>query len=330
MTAFGYTLSSEEFGPRDLVGFAKRAEEVGFDFASISDHYHPWVERQGNSPFVWAVLGGIAQATDRIRVGTGVTCPTTRIHPVIVAQAAATAAIMLEGRFWLGIGSGENLNEHITGEHWPPTPIRQQRMIEAVEVIRKLWAGGLTSHNGEHYTVENARIYSLPDEPPPIIVATAGERATRIAGEIGDGLFGLVPDREVIEQFERAGGEGKPRFGQVHVCWAESENEAMRTAHEWWPNAAVSGSLPWELPLPSHFEQATENATPEDVAESVVCGPDPDRHVDAIKEFIDAGYDHVYFHQVGPDQEGFLQFAERELLPRLDELRSRTPAGATA
>jgi coenzyme F420-dependent glucose-6-phosphate dehydrogenase len=317
----GYTLTCEELGPRELVRFAGRAEEAGFDFASISDHFHPWVERQGNSPFVWGVLGGVAQVTERMRVGTGVTCPTVRVHPAIVAQAAATAQIMLEGRFFLGIGSGENLNEHIVGEGWPQTAVRQERMVEAIEIIRQLWEGGLESHHGRHYTVENARIYSLPDEAPPIYVATAGDRATQIAGEVGDGMFGLVPDSSVIEAFDAAGGEGKPKLGQVHVCWASDEAEAKRTAHEWWPNAVVSGSLPWELPLPSHFEAATEWASEDDVAESVVCGPDPEPFVEAVREFVDAGYDHVYFHQVGSDQEGFLRFAAEELLPGLDDVR---------
>ncbi|MDQ3572658.1 MAG: TIGR03557 family F420-dependent LLM class oxidoreductase [Actinomycetota bacterium] len=317
MTAIGYTLSSEEFGPRELVGFARRAENAGFDFLSISDHFHPWVDRQGNSPFVWAVIGAVAQVTERIKLGTGVTCPTTRMHPVIVAQAAATAAAMMPGRFWLGVGSGENLNEHIVGQGWPETAIRQERLEEAIEVIRELWKGGLTSHHGRHFTVENARVYTLPEELPPIMVASAGERATELAARAGDGMYGLVPDSEMIEQFQNAGGRGKPRFGQVHVCWAESEDRARRTALECWPNAVTSGNLPWELPLPSHFEAATEWADEDAVAESVVCGPDPEAHVAAIQEFIDAGYDHVYFHQIGPDQERFIDFAERELLPRL-------------
>jgi coenzyme F420-dependent glucose-6-phosphate dehydrogenase len=321
MTAIGYTLSSEEFGPRELVGFARRAEEVGFDFCSISDHFHPWVDRQGNSPFVWATLGGIAEATERIRVGTGVTCPTTRVHPAIVAQAAATTAAMLPGRFWLGVGSGENLNEHILGDRWPQTAVRQEMLEEAVEVIRKLWQGGLQSYHGKHYRVENARIYTLPEKPPPVIVASAGKRATELAGRIGDGMFGLVPDAGVIKSFRSAGGEGKEAFGQLHVCWASSEQEAKRTALEWWPNIVVGGSLPWELPLPSHMAAASEWASEDDVAESIVCGPDPDRHVEAIKEFVEAGYDNVYFHQVGPDQEGFFKFAESELLPRLEGVR---------
>jgi coenzyme F420-dependent glucose-6-phosphate dehydrogenase len=321
MAAIGYTLSSEEHGPGDLVSYAGLAERAGFDFAAISDHFHPWVNRQGNSPFVWAVLGGVAEATERIRVGTGVTCPTTRIHPAIVAQAAASAAAMMPGRFFLGLGTGENLNEHILGDRWPETDVRQEMLVEAIEVIRLLWEGGLQSHRGKHYTVENARLYTLPDEPPPIIVAAAGPQAVEIAGRIGDGLFGLLPDPEVIARFEQAGGKGKPKYGQLHVCWAASEDEAKATALEWWPNAAVSGNLNWELPLPSHFEDASDWADEDAIAGSVVCGPDPERHVEGILEFVQTGYDHVYFHQVGPDQEGFIRFAEAELLPRLEDAR---------
>jgi G6PDH family F420-dependent oxidoreductase len=316
----GYTLSCEEFGPRDLVRFARRAEEAGFDFLTISDHFHPWVERQGNSPFAWSVLGAVAEVTERVRVGTGVTCPTVRYHPAVVAQAAATVAAMMPGRFFLGLGSGENLNEHILGEGWPATPVRQERLEEAVAVIRELWKGEMTSHHGAHFTVENARIYTLPDELPEIIVAAGGPRATELAGRIGDGFWGLVPDPEVISAFEEAGGTGKPRIGQVHVCFAADEQEAKRTALEWWPNAVASGSLPWELPLPSHFEDATSWADEEAIAAEVVCGPDPERHAEAVKEFVDAGYDRVHFHQVGPDQEGFIEFFERELKPRLEKL----------
>jgi coenzyme F420-dependent glucose-6-phosphate dehydrogenase len=321
VAAIGYTLSSEEHGPGDLVTYAGLAERAGFDFAAISDHFHPWVDRQGNSPFVWAVLGGVAEATERIRVGTGVTCPTIRIHPAIVAQAAASAAAMMPGRFFLGLGTGENLNEHILGDRWPETDVRQEMLVEAIEVIRLLWEGGLQSHRGKHYTVENARLYTLPDEPPPIIVAAAGPQAVEIAGRIGDGLFGLLPDPEVIARFEQAGGKGKPKYGQLHVCWAASEDEAKTTALEWWPNAAVSGNLNWELPLPSHFEDASDWADEDAIAGSVVCGPDPERHVEGILEFVQTGYDHVYFHQVGPDQEGFIRFAEAELLPRLEDAR---------
>lgn len=317
MTAIGYTLSSEENDARALVRQAARAEEVGFEFAVISDHFHPWIDRQGNSPFVWGVLGAISEATERIELATGVTCPTTRMQPAIVAQAAATAAAQLPGRFLLGVGSGENLNEHILGDRWPAVGERQERLEEAIEVIRLLWEGGLRSHRGRHYTVENARIYSLPEEPPPIVVAVAGEQSAELAARAGDGLFGTEPVAETIERFRSEGGDGKPTYGQIHVCWAESEAQARRTALEWWPNGAVSGSYFLELPLPAHFEEAAELVGEEEIAESIVCGPDPERHLAAIEEYAEAGYDHVYVHQIGPDQDGFFDFYAGEVLPRL-------------
>ena len=317
MTEIGYTLSSEEQGPRELVRLAARAEEVGFSFAMISDHFHPWIDRQGHSPFVWGVLGGIAERTERLRVGTGVTCPLIRIHPAIVAHAAATAAVLLEGRFLLGLGTGENLNEHVLGDRWPAADERLEMLEESVEVIRVLWEGGSQTHRGRHYRVENARLYDLPDEPPPILIAAKGERAGTLAGRIGDGLVGVAPDRDLIRTFEEAGGEGKPRYGQLHVCWAEDEATARQTATEWWPNTSIPGELGVELPLPRHFEQAAEVVREEDVAGSVVCGPDPEAHLDAIRSYVDAGYDHVYLHQVGPDQDGFFRFYEREVLPKV-------------
>lgn len=317
MAAIGYTLSSEENGARELVAQARRAEEVGFEFASISDHFHPWVDRQGESPFVWGVLGAVAEATERIELMTGVTCPTTRIHPAIVAQAAATAAALLPGRFSLGLGSGEKLNEHILGDRWPPVGERQERLAEAIETIRELWSGKLVTRRGAHYTVENARLYSLPEEPPPILVAVAGTQSTELAIEHGDGLVGTAPVAETVERFRAEAGADKPAYGQLHVCWAESEEQARRTALEWWPNGAVSGSYFLELPLPEHFEEAAELVGEEEIAANVVCGPDPQRHVEAIEEYLEAGYDHVYVHQVGPDQEGFFDFYAREVLPRL-------------
>jgi coenzyme F420-dependent glucose-6-phosphate dehydrogenase len=310
----GYTLSSEEFGASSLVAQAERAEQAGFAFASISDHFHPWVEEQGESPFVWGTLGAISQRTERIELMTGVTCPTARIHPAIVAHAAATAASLLPGRFSLGVGSGENLNEHILGDRWPGVVERQDRLEEAIEVIRGLWEGKLMSHRGEYFTVENARIYSLPEEPPPLLIAVAGESSVELAARRGDGLIGTAPIPESVEQFRSEGGEGKPTYGQLHVCWAEEEEAAKKLALKQWPNGAISGSYFLELPLPAHFEEAAETLDEEDIAESVVCGPDPERHRAAIEEYVDAGYDHVYVHQIGPDQEGFLEFYEREVL----------------
>ena len=319
MTRIGYTLSSEEHPPNDLVRYARLAEEAGFDFAMVSDHYHPWVDQQGQSPFVWSVIGGVAQVTENLHLGTGVTCPIMRIHPAIVAQAAATAACMMPGRFFLGVGAGENLNEHIIGRHWPPVAVRHEMLDEAVAAIRKLWEGGLQSHRGKHYTVENARIYTLPDEPPSIMVAASGPESVELAGQIGDGLIGLAPDEKITSGFAKAGGDGKPRYGQVHVCWAEDEKEARKVAHKWWPNTGVPSALSWELALPSHFEDAAELVDEDDVAESVVCGSDPEPYRKQVKEFVEAGYDHVYFHQIGPDQEGFIRFYEHELQSALRE-----------
>ncbi|HEV3475004.1 MAG TPA: TIGR03557 family F420-dependent LLM class oxidoreductase [Actinomycetota bacterium] len=317
MLEIGYTLSAEEHGPADLVRNAAAAEEAGFDFLMVSDHFHPWIDRQGHSPFVWGVLGAISQATKRVKVGTGVTCPILRMHPAIVAHAAATAAVQLEGRFLFGVGSGENLNEHVIGERWPSADERLEMLEEAVEVLRVLWKGGFRSHRGRHFHVEDARIYDLPEEPPPILLAVKGDKATELAGRIGDGLIGLAPEKDIISRFESAGGSGKPTYGQVHVCWAKDEATARRTAHEWWPNTAVPGELTVELPLPRHFEQASENVSEEAVADKVVCGPDPDRHLEAIREFASAGYDHVWIHQIGPDQAGFLRFYEEQVLPKL-------------
>jgi G6PDH family F420-dependent oxidoreductase len=311
----GYTLSSEEFDAPSLVALAERAERAGFAFASISDHFHPWVDAQGESPFVWGVLGAVSQRTERIELITGVTCPTFRVHPAIVAQAAATAAQLLPGRFSLGVGSGEALNEHIVGERWPGVVERQERLEEAIEVIRELWSGELKSHRGERFTVENARLYSLPEQPPPLLVAVAGESSAELAARAGDGLIGTSPVAESIEQFRSEGGEGKPAYGQLHVCWAEDEEEAKRLALRQWPNGAIGGAYFLELPLPAHFEEAAEALDADDAGESIVCGPDPERHRAAIQEYVDAGYDHVYVHQVGPDQEGFFDFYEREVLP---------------
>ena len=315
-TTYGFALSSEEHRPLDLVRYAQRAEELGFAFVSLSDHYHPWIDRQGQAPFAWAVVGGIASTTSRIGLGTGVTCPTVRIHPAVLAQAAATAADMMPGRFFFGVGSGENLNEHILGDRWPETGVRIEMMEEAVEVIRKLWEGGYQSHHGKHYTVENARIYTLPAELPPIIVSAFGPKAAQVAARIGDGLWTTSPQEEVVDAWRDAGGSG-PIYGQLTVCYHEDESQAKKIAHEWWPNTSIPGNLSQELPLPEHFEQAAELVTADMVAEKVVCGPDPEPYLAKLEEFEKLGFTHLYLHQVGPDQESFFDFWKRELEPRL-------------
>jgi coenzyme F420-dependent glucose-6-phosphate dehydrogenase len=314
---FGYKLSSEEFEASELVRLAAVAEDHGFSFALISDHYHPWTGSQGQSPFVWSVLGGVAATTNKITVGTGVTCPTVRIHPAIVAQASATMATMMRGRFFLGVGTGENLNEHIVGARWPEVSVRQEMLEEAIGVIRLLWQGGLHSHHGRHYTVENARLYSIPDEPPPLFVAASGPRSARLAAREGDGLICTgLPDPKVIDAFTDEGGPGKPRYGELTVCFDESEERARRTVKEIWPIVGLGGPLFSELPLPSHFESAASLVGDQQLAE-VPVGPNPQTHIDAIRRCIDGGYDHVCIHQVGPNQDAFMAFYAREVLPRI-------------
>lgn len=317
MTHIGLALSSEEHGPNDLVHYARRAEEIGFDFLMVSDHYHPWIDRQGHSPFVWSVIGGIAHVTRRIPVGTGVTCPTMRIHPAVIAQAAATSAAMLPGRFFLGLGTGENLNEHILGDHWPPAEVRLEMLEEAIAVIHKLWEGEEASFWGDYYTVENAKIYTLPDELPHIYIAAAGSSAAETAGKLGDGLISTAPEEDLIDTFRRAGGSHKPTYGQVTVCYHENEAEARKIAHEWWPQTILPGALKADLPTPDHFEQAVKIVTEDMVAEKIPCGPDKDRHLEAFRKMSEAGFDHVYVHQVGPDQDAFFRFYEQEILPEL-------------
>ena len=316
----GYTLSSEERQPDELVRLARMAEDSGFGYALISDHYHPWTDRQGSSPFVWAVLGGIAATTRTLRVGTGVTCPIMRLHPAIIAQASATIGCLMPGRFFLGVGSGESLNEHVVGQTWPPPDMRQDMLEEAVEVLRLLHRGGEQSHYGKFFQVHDARVYNIPDEPVPIYVAAAGQHAARLAARLGDGLICSAPSAESVAAFEAGGGAGKPRYGQLTVCWARSEDEAVRTAHEYWPISGLEGQFKNELPRPLYLEQASKPVTPEMVKREIVCGPDPQAHVDGLAKFVKAGFDHVYVHQVGPDQEGFMRFYQREILPRAASL----------
>lgn len=317
----GYALSSEEHPPLTLVHNARRAEQAGFSFALISDHFHPWIDTQGQSPFVWSVLGGIAASTMKLRVGTGVTCPLIRTHPAVIAQAAATTAAMMPGRFFLGVGTGENLNEHVTGERWPSLRERRAMLKEAVTLMRTLWEGELCSWDGRYYRLDDARLYTLPDEPIDVVVAAGGNEAAELAAQVGHGMVSTSPDADLVETYRRAGGEG-PRYGQVTVCWDESERAARRTALDWWPTAGLEGSLGQELPLPSHFEEAAAMVDEEAIARAVVCGPDLDAHRDAIERYFDAGFDHVYVHQVGPDQAGFFEIYASEIIPRFADAKA--------
>jgi len=316
VTEFGYWLSSEEHEPLELVGHARRAEEADFSFAMISDHFHPWIDAQGHSAFVWSVIGGIAATTERIRLGTGVTCPTMRIHPAVVAQAAATSAAMLGDRFFLGIGTGENLNEHVTGARWPAPDERIEMLEESIEVMRLLWQGGEQTHRGKHYTVDHARLCTLPEQPLELAIAAAKPNAAELAGRLGDALINVAPDAEIVEAYRAAGGDG-PRYGQVRLCWAEDEEEAKETAFRLWRHTGLGGTINQELPRPSDFDAVAESVTLEMATEEVPCGPDPEPVIEQVREWEQAGFDHIALHQIGPDQDGFLRFWEQELRPRL-------------
>jgi G6PDH family F420-dependent oxidoreductase len=309
----GYFLSSEEFGPQALVEQARRAEAAGFHALWISDHYHPWIDEQGHSPLVWSTIGALSQVTE-LPVTTAVTCPTVRIHPAVIAQAAATSAVLLDGRFALGVGSGEALNEHILGTVWPDADTRLEMLDEAVEVIRTLWRGGERDHRGTHYTVQNARIYDLPDEPPPIYVSGFGPKSVRVAARIGDGYVTTKPDGELIDLYRSEGGTGPVQAG-TKVCFGADEAQARRTVHRLWPNAALPGELAQVVPTPTHFEQACQLVTEEMVGEAVPCGPDIDRHVQALQEYADVGVDELFVQQIGPDQDAFFDEWAHAVLP---------------
>jgi G6PDH family F420-dependent oxidoreductase len=305
----GCFLSSEEFAPGDLVAQARRAEEAGFHALWISDHYHPWNDEQGHSALVWSTIGAISQVT-QLPLTTAVTCPTVRIHPAIVAQAAATSSLLLEGRFGLGVGSGEALNEHILGDRWPEADVRLE---EAVEVMRALWQGGQHSHHGRHYTVENARIYDLPQQPPPVLVSGFGPKATKLAARIGDGYCTTSPDKDAIDLYRLEGGKGPVQAG-TKVCFMADEDEARATAHRLWPNEALPGELAQVLPTPAHFEQACELVTPDTLVTPV--GPDLETHVASLNQYLEAGVDELFVQQIGPDQDAFFDTWAREVLPR--------------
>jgi G6PDH family F420-dependent oxidoreductase len=319
MTSYGYKLMSEEHGPAELVRNASRAEQAGFDFAAISDHYDPWLYSQGHSPMAWTVLGAIAARTERIGLVTAVTCPTLRYHPAVVAQFAATLALLSGGRFTLGLGAGEFLNEHVVGAGWPSPEARHQMLAEAIDVIRLLFAGRTVSYEGAHVSVDRARLWDVPGSPPPLAVAAGGPRAARLAGQKAAGLFATEPRPELIGEWKKAGGKGG-LFAEVALCWAPDEAEAMRVAYERFRFAALGWKVMTELPRADGFEAATRWLRPEDVAQYVACGPDPERHVAAVRRYVEAGFDHIVVIGVGPNQDGFLRFWEHELGPKLRRL----------
>lgn len=313
----GYSLSSEEHPGSALVRFGAMARDHGLTDIVVSDHYHPWNDAQGESPFVWGVLGGLAAAVPDARLGTGVTCPTIRIHPAVIAQAAATAAEMAGGGFFLGVGSGENLNEHVLGDRWPAADERLSMLEESVEVMRALWTGDEVTLHGEHYDVEAARIFTLPATEIPIYVSAFGPKAARLAAAVGDGIVNTGPDADIVATYREAGGEG-PAIAMTKACWAPEEVDARTAVARLWPNSGLPGQLAQELRTPALFEQACELVDADLAVGSTPVGPDPEVHVASLRAHLDAGYDQVFVHQIGADQEGFLAFYRDEVLPRLD------------
>jgi G6PDH family F420-dependent oxidoreductase len=316
MITLGYKLMGEEHGPADLVRNATRAEAAGFDFASISDHFFPWLEEQGHSPFAWSVLGAIVQATQKIALMTGVTCPIMRYHPAIVAQAAATVALLSGDRFTLGLGAGERLNEHVVGAGWPGVAERHERLSEAVDIIQGLLGGTLTSYRGQHFQLDHARLFDRPSRKPAVVIAAGGPQAARLAGDKGDGLIATDPRTDLIEAFASAGGSG-PLYAEVAMCCAESEEAAKATAHRYFRWAVAGWPVMAELPHDESFASATESVSVDAVAEAITCGPSAEKHLEAIGRYVDAGYDHIVLTQIGPDQDYFFDLFERELKPAL-------------
>lgn len=322
----GYKLATEAFGPEEIVRQSVLAEAAGFDFVEISDHFHPWLDDQGHSPFTWTLLGAIAVRTERVALVTGVTCPTLRYHPAIIAQAAATTALLCGGRFTLGVGSGERLNEHIVGRGFPDTVrVRHEMLREAVEIIRLLWRGGYQSYEGRYLRLEDARIFDLPAEPPLIAVAASGRPSAELAAEVGDGLFATEAKPQLVEDYRQAGGTG-PRYAEVPVAWAPEEEAAVQAVLATSRWALTGWKVMSELPNPVNFDAASATVRADDVLDAFACGPDPDRYVEAARRYVDAGFDHLVMQNAGPDPDGFLDFYRTELADRLRRLVPRAAA----
>lgn len=316
MTRYGYFLSSEEHSPAELVRQARLAENAGFDALWISDHFHPWLDEQGQSGNVWPMIGAISQVTS-LPITTAVTCPLMRQHPAVVAHAAATCALLAPGGFTLGVGTGEALNEHVVGQRWPAAQVRLDMLEEAIEVMKKLFAGGIVTHIGSHYTVETARLYSLPDDPPKIYMSGFGEQAVRLAARVADGYISVQPNADFVRLYREAGGGDRPVQGGLKVCWGPDAGQARKLMHRLWPTEQVPGESAQLLPSPRHFGQLAQLVT-EDMI-TAPCGPDPQDHVRGVRAYTSAGFDEVYIGQVGPDQDGFFEFYSTDVLPRLRE-----------
>lgn len=321
MIKIGYTMMTEQAGPRQLVEDVVRAEGAGFDFSVASDHYFPWLDEQGHAPYVWSVLGAAAQATSTIPLMTYVTCPTFRYHPVVVAQKAATVQLLSEGRFRLGLGSGENLNEHVVGLGWPAVSVRQEMLTEAVQIIRRLFDGGYVTHRGKYFQAEAAKLWDRPDAPPPIGVAVSGPRSCELAGRLADVMIAVEPKAELVSMFEAEGGRGKPKVGQIPVCFDTDRERAVSRAHEQFRWFGSGWKVNSELPGTAGIAGASQSVTAEDISESIPCGYALDDFVDAVRPFAEAGFTEVALVQIGGEaQQPFLHWAEKMLIPALREL----------
>jgi G6PDH family F420-dependent oxidoreductase len=316
MTRFGYFLSCEEYGPAELIRQARLAEEAGFDALWISDHFHPWLDEQGQSPFVWSMIGAISQVTS-LPVTTAVTCPLVRQHPAVVAQAAATSTLLTDGSFTLGVGTGEALNEHILGDRWPSAEERLEMLEEAVGVIRDLLSGKLITHHGKHYQVDTARLYSVPATPPPIFMSGFGEKSIKLAAKIADGYMCVQPNADFVRLYRESGGGDRPVQGGMKVCWRPDAAQARKTLHRLWPNEEIPGEAAQLLPLPRHFGELAQLIAEE--AMSAPAGPDPEVHLAGIRGYVEAGFDQVYIGQVGGEHDAFFEFYANTVLPRLRE-----------
>ena len=316
----GYTLMTEQSPPRSLVRYAAQAEEVGFDFEVMSDHYFPWLDEQGHAGYAWSMLGAISQVTERVDLMTYVTCPTFRYHPAVVAQKAATIGVLSGGRFTLGLGAGENLNEHVVGRGWPPVDVRHEMLVEAVEIIDALLGGGYVNHAGRHFRVDSAKLWDLPDERVEIGVAVSGEQSVQTFAPMVDHLIAVEPKSELVEGWRQAGPQGDRAIGQMPICWGPLREDAVRVAHEQFRWFGGGWKVNAELPGTAGFDGATQFVRPEDVAESIPCGPSVEPVVEAARAFADAGFTDLALVQIGDaGQEDFLRWAEKELLPALRE-----------
>ncbi len=317
----GYKLIAEAFSPQEMVRQAVRAEEAGFDFVEISDHFHPWFDSQGHSGFAWSMLAAAAARTESIELATGVTCPFIRYHPAVIAQAAATTALLSDGRFTLGVGAGERLNEHVVGRGWPAVGVRHEMFRESLEIIKLLWSGGYHSYEGKHLTLEDARVFDLPETPPRIAVASGGPVSARIAAELGDAIFATEPRPDLTNAYAKAGGDG-PKYAEIPLSWAPDEATAVKSAREKFRFGVTGWKVQSELPNPVNFEAATAFVTEDDMNQTFGCGPDAARHLAVAQQFVDAGFDHLALINAGPDPEGFFDFFASELDEPIRKLTS--------